>query len=249
MTEECRFPVCPTIYRSHDYGQFKFLIKNRAINNPNVTKLVEENRKKFNLHNYPIIVTRRFQIIDGQHRFEASKIIKSPVYYIIDESNLGSAKDIMTVNRAGKNHSIVDKLDILFMDGDEGAIYIERIYSRFNGKFSKGVIFQLLATGIDTGSNKGKLDRNVSVTLLNKDDGMKVLKALYQNQIEDYNTAKMVMGLSYICKKTGIEPIAIIERVKKNYVKWVHPKGRQECVNSIINCYNFGLKSNRIVLQ
>lgn len=69
------------VLRTEDYGQFNYLKENRRINQRNYSKLLSSMKEQQLV--IPILVNEKFQIIDGQHRFEACRELKMPVYYFI----------------------------------------------------------------------------------------------------------------------------------------------------------------------
>jgi len=72
--------VCQVL-RTNDYSQFKTLQGNREINAVHVERLVRSFQNKHLVS--PIIVNQHWEIIDGQHRFEAAKRLGLHIDYII----------------------------------------------------------------------------------------------------------------------------------------------------------------------
>jgi hypothetical protein len=68
------------VYITTKYSQFKILSDNRDVNSLHVKRLVES----FNdMHLVcPIIVNENMEVIDGQHRLQASIETGLPIYYI-----------------------------------------------------------------------------------------------------------------------------------------------------------------------
>ncbi|MBC8147318.1 MAG: ParB N-terminal domain-containing protein, partial [Bacteroidetes bacterium] len=71
------------IYKTKNYEKFKFMVGNRPINSAHTAKLIESIKGKY-LFN-PIIINEKWEIIDGQHRFEAIKQLNLPLYFFINE--------------------------------------------------------------------------------------------------------------------------------------------------------------------
>jgi len=75
------------INQTSDYSKFESILGNRIINEIKVKKLTKDIEAGLNLLPYcPIIVYSQnglFKIIDGQHRFEVSKLLNHPVHYIV----------------------------------------------------------------------------------------------------------------------------------------------------------------------
>lgn len=79
-----------------DYSMFKRHPNNRAINALNVDKIKRSIQVKNLLEYRPIIVDKNMQIIDGQHRLEAAKILNLPVFYQVQEQT--GTEDIFLLN-------------------------------------------------------------------------------------------------------------------------------------------------------
>ena len=106
------------INKSYKYEQFNLIGFNRPICEKNLTKLVSLNEEKNRFHLFPIVVDKSFNIIDGQHRFEACKKMHTPIYYVVDDSEADHWGTITDVNQAGKKHSIGDVYEMLLRDND-----------------------------------------------------------------------------------------------------------------------------------
>jgi hypothetical protein len=83
-------PSTVMVFQSDDYNKFNMIQGNRQLDMVKIKKILADIDRGTNLLKYvPILVVERekkFDIVDGQHRFMVSKKIKSPVYYIIGES-------------------------------------------------------------------------------------------------------------------------------------------------------------------
>lgn len=108
------------IYQTNNYSIFSFIKGNREINEAKVKALVTEIRKNGLL--LPIMVNEKMQIIDGQHRFSACKILGAPVTYFI--RNKASIEMAANINVAGSNWSLHDWINKYAEDGNEDYIYL-----------------------------------------------------------------------------------------------------------------------------
>ncbi len=96
------------VFETTDYGQFKTLLGNRAVNNTHVNKLIASIIKQNMLAGNPIIVTPDKVILDGQHRLIAAKALKLPVYYVQFKGDL---TDVQLLNTNAKTWTSRDYLD------------------------------------------------------------------------------------------------------------------------------------------
>lgn len=68
------------VLMTYAYNIFSHFDGNRNLNPHHVVRLTNAMKKKHLFS--PIIVNEKYQIIDGQHRYEASKALNLPLYYI-----------------------------------------------------------------------------------------------------------------------------------------------------------------------
>lgn len=81
-----------------NYGLFKLLRGNREINEPHLNRLIHSMSEKY--LPVPIIVNKKNEVIDGQHRLAACKNLGLPVYYIKgDDYDL---RDVQKINSTSK---------------------------------------------------------------------------------------------------------------------------------------------------
>lgn len=94
-TENTDTPV-RAIFKSYDYDKFKFLEYNRQVKD---SRKLEKSIREIDITNCcPIVVTRDFYIIDGQHRFTICKKLERPIYYVIYEGDAECAMVNLNVN-------------------------------------------------------------------------------------------------------------------------------------------------------
>ncbi|MGV8136470.1 MAG: hypothetical protein AB2L20_14775 [Mangrovibacterium sp.] len=72
------------ILYTEEYGMFHFLKGNRDLNEGKVNRIVNDVKDGMDFFKFnPINVNEQFYIIDGQHRFAASRMLKKPVYFVV----------------------------------------------------------------------------------------------------------------------------------------------------------------------
>ena len=90
------------IYSTTEYGVFNKLRGNRAVNELHVRRLVEAIKEK-DLQ-IPIIVDHDMNVLDGQHRLDAYKIVGNPITYIIKTKfDLQDVRNVNSVSRKWTN--------------------------------------------------------------------------------------------------------------------------------------------------
>lgn len=73
-----------TFNKTRDYKKFRVLKGNRRIQDAHVARLMEAFTEDASISSYnPILINEKWEIIDGQHRYEALKQLDLPVYYMM----------------------------------------------------------------------------------------------------------------------------------------------------------------------
>jgi hypothetical protein len=97
----------PIIQTTYNYGQFKIINGNRSVNQAHLKRLKESMSE--NPLVSLILVNERNEIIDGQHRFYASKNLGLPINYVIVYGY--GIKEVQILNVNGLNWKKSDYLD------------------------------------------------------------------------------------------------------------------------------------------
>lgn len=86
-----------SVYKSYKYEAFKKMEGNRTLNKKKIKRICDDIRDGLDiLKHAPVIVDEDMQIVDGQHRFEVSMIMKRPVYYVIAEDM--TIREVASIN-------------------------------------------------------------------------------------------------------------------------------------------------------
>lgn len=84
------------IQSTRKYDKFHLFSENRSVSPAHIERLEKDPTFAAKFCMSPIIITKDFYIIDGQHRYFAAKNLNIPIFYIIDED--GSRQDIRSRN-------------------------------------------------------------------------------------------------------------------------------------------------------
>jgi hypothetical protein len=133
------------VFKTKNYEMFKYLEGNRSINALHLKRLMSSMDEQHLIS--PIIVNERYEIIDGQHRYEASKALNLPLYYI--QIKKYGLSEVQRFNSNQKNFSYEDYLNGYCDLGYEDYIILKEFKDRYG--FEWTVTLSLLA-----GSHGGK---------------------------------------------------------------------------------------------
>lgn len=78
--------------KSTDLTEFRTLEGNRPINRAHLKNLIASIAEKNMLEHEPIVVNKRMEVLDGQHRLEAARALKVPIYYTILDGGIEETK-------------------------------------------------------------------------------------------------------------------------------------------------------------
>jgi len=109
------------IHESKDYSRFIFDNRNRTLNGSLVTDLMKTIKKHNFLHCLPIVVkpidNDQFLILEGQHRYQAARGLRVPIYYII--SYTMDIEHVSIINHHRRDWKIDDYLKYFVARGNQ----------------------------------------------------------------------------------------------------------------------------------
>lgn len=115
------------VFRTTDYSIFKIMADNRDVNQLHVQRLINSFKEKHLIS--PIIVNDRMQVIDGQHRLQASKETGLPVYYIIIPGY--GIDEVQVLNTNQKNWNKADFLEMYCANGVKVYLQFKEFMAHF----------------------------------------------------------------------------------------------------------------------
>lgn len=101
------------VYVTEDYAIFNQLNGNREVMSRHVNEIVNSIQKN-GYYPIPILVDCNYNIIDGQHRFEALKQLNLPVYYV---KNDFIDNDCIELNANAKNWNVINYIKFFASKG------------------------------------------------------------------------------------------------------------------------------------
>lgn len=124
-----------------DYARFTFKKGNRPVR-LRVVSLITAIQKHNQLSDYPILVSERqdgkLEIADGQHRFEAAKALKVPIFFIRSRQQI-TIEQIAAANQLQKSWSMYDWLESWIGRGNEEYRTLKQFIDTFRLPVSVGV--------------------------------------------------------------------------------------------------------------
>jgi hypothetical protein len=229
-----------TIYETKEYDNFKLLKENREIKKSHVDYFVRE--LKENGQQIPFKVNKANQILEGQHRFTACKILGiSFQFFYSNESNTKKQQLKSLINlQKGLDWSIKNHLDTQVIIGSPNYIAFKALAKKHN-VFTLSTIVDLC-----TGSNsrifkEGKLKTDHFDFADKVMTTAKNLKDFYKF----YNRATFVIALGRLSRNKNMDLDYFLEKAYNYSNLLVGCNGRDAYGDMIINLYNYK-KKNKI---
>lgn len=115
------------VFVTSDYSIFKIMKDNRAIHEQHVMRLVESFKDNHLI--CPIIVNEKYEVIDGQHRLEASRITGKPVHYMVVPGY--GIHEVKVLNANQKNWTKLDFLKAFAEQGKPAYVALQKFMDDF----------------------------------------------------------------------------------------------------------------------
>lgn len=257
------------IYVTKNYSRFKFGMENRSVSSSHVKELMQKMEKYGYLRCQPIVVDKNtYQIIDGQHRFEAAKMLGIEFSYTFNDYVGSKSELIRDINVSQKAWGIQDYIEQYCGEGNMHYISYKTILTRYGcwkpcDKRNKceitNTIVNLVVNGgynyvSYSGIKSGKLVclPDMLNTFYEELDYLnEVFTKFKQNRIN-----KKTGSLNSIAKavlfavRNGADKERLLEHVFVQHANDIHPvSSTQSILNQIDTLYNIRLKKNRISLE
>ena len=243
---------------SQDYDKFSILEQNRVVSDNHVSELVVSIQNSGQLT--PIIINEKFEIIDGQHRFDACRILKIPVMYLISYKT--SINEVILMNNTQKSWKLHDYLRC-FSDKkwNNHEIYqkVDKFMREHDLKLTTCIVLLSEGTGVggSTGSSlagQGLVSfRKGTYKIGNFVKAQAIAKIL--SEIKAF--APDLVGSDRFCRsycKLSSEPKwnhdSAVYQIKKYRRKYDGASSKEEALQGLLAVYNYNqLKSKKISIR
>lgn len=241
------------IKQTKDYKKFRTIIGNRYISEKRVNNIIADIKAGLNLLPYcPIIVyvnnenKASFCIIDGQHRYEVSKRLKQPVYYI--ESGELNLLQIAKINSRAEKWTKKNFLDCYVNLGLEDYIILKDFIKKYNIVYSTAVSF-LMEGRITGGGGSMEKFRNGKFKVNYLDMAEKVVSltidlfSIYVFSRDRY----LIAAIHEIINKGNCDFDILKKKIKAATNEMDKQYSKKDYLLNIERLYNYGNK-NRVAI-
>ena len=133
------------IYQTDSYDLFSFYNGNRKVDQAHVKNLLESFNEHY--HPIPIVVNQDLKVLDGQHRFEASRQGGYPVTFIVSEEDVDPTQTIRQLNEFHKNFTLPKYMDLYVERGNQQYIEFQGLLEKYNKELDRVGITNSTSSG------------------------------------------------------------------------------------------------------
>lgn len=237
-----------------NYDMFKWLPGNREIS-PARVEAIRKSIEEYGQLN-PIIVNEKLQIIDGQARLAACKLLGIPVWYIVCPGLTWEHCVIM--NSIGKNWTMKNYVDAY---ADHGSKEVSEQYKDLKDILSKPKIVKTITQNIifkvcmnDFGGQKltDKVKNGTFKFARSKEETMDILNYIvrFADILERVGRKEFLIPILVKCYEDNRVGNEKLFKQCIRYQNKIHGVGNTKEALEMMNLvYNFGAKKNRIWLE
>ena len=239
------------VFETYDYSMFKKTEWNRNVTEPRIRKITESIEKHGYILN-PICVNENYEVIDGQGRLEALKLLGMPVHFYI---NPGAGKeDCVALNSYNTLWSMYDYICSHASTGSDDYIRIKDLVDRYMHPFGLDAV--MFATAGLVGIPKSQIKSgDLKCSAEQYSDGMKRLEKLKEfetgvskipgNQKKVYQAVLFAMGLD----ETKIDLTKLRERIELRYSKAPTVSTMNDALVAISTIYDIRSRDEPVHLE
>lgn len=230
------------IQATTNYSIFRQFPGNRAIKEIHVKRLVASIQNDNDLASHPIIVDTQYRVVDGQHRLEAAKRLKVPIFYIINEK--ATADQIIKNNDCKLSWTLPDKFNYWIQYGNDDYVQLKRIANDLGMTLDVILLY-----------NESDRKDAIKGLLKNKIDDKKLTELMIIKEFWDINNQRVKSPIKFnrsactIFKHffsfNCVDPHELLERFKM-CSKVFRPTNREDGIMQLCDIYNYKLRSSKI---
>ncbi len=237
------------IFFTTDYGKFGWIAGNRLLEERKIKKICQSNHAGINLFPYvPILVTKKFKVVDGQHRLMCAKSLGVPIYYMIVDDY--TVSQIARINANTTSWKVKDYLNCWINLERQDYIELEKFMKEYS--FPVSTAADLLSLeDIKDGSNRGVMDdfRDGSFKIANYDNALKVARA-YKEYLEIFEKEKSRLLLRTVIILMGSDKYdhdEVIQKLISTGAKIMDQANTREFISHIELLFNKGNQKRKLL--
>ena len=248
MSNTNKFKVVSQVYETTDYALFSYIEGNRHVDQQ--TRNVKNLLRSFQQDDYLftiIFVNEKYQIIDGQNRFEAAKKLLLPVRFVIIEGY--GIDEVMIYNQNQKNWKMDEFVKSFANQKNEDYMFLYNLMIRYNIAL-KSIIpfFRGYAMYYNTNNNEASSLNKGLLEIINKNAIERKINLYAQLPLSGFTVKKDVFNsaLSYLFDVKGYNNERMIERLLNSGLVLTKRVSILQYAELFETIYNYNMKKDRL---
>ncbi len=232
------------IKTTKNYDMFKAMKGNREINEYFVRKMVK-NIREYGLIN-PIVVNENMEVIDGQHRLEALRILNMPVQYIVNSTVRHDATTVQEINRVQHKWTQLDRVKSLADTGNGTCKWILLMHKDHDWMGIQSILSLLR---LDSGGLTPDL-------VINLDERARTERKLeyldnFAEVFKDFRGRKyaLIVCFAFLYDHTSIDNDRLLKVARDARYDWIPCSSASAAMKQVEALYNKGLRGKRLALS
>lgn len=236
------------VYETRDYDKFKRLQGNREISH--AKKIIKSIQKVGYILN-PIIVNEKWEIIDGQNRFEALKTLNMPIHYYVVEGT--DRETAISLNLGQENWKPMDYIKSYADDGKKSY----QLLLKFINEYNIGVqeAYGLLKNQITSGGVRTQMVSNGDFVTTEKEynqakANMETLKTVEKAiKLIEGSRRIMITGLAWCMNIDGCDKKRLLSEFSSKCTLIPPVASAETFLREISKIYNRNLKDKKKIID
>jgi|DEB0MinimDraft_3_1074331.scaffolds.fasta_scaffold11725_4 hypothetical protein len=223
------------VYVTTDYNAFTYINGNRNINKANFRRLLKSMKEKY--IPIPIIVNKKRQIIDGQHRFEAAKFLKKEVYFM--KINNLDLDEVRRLNENTANWNNNDRLQSFCELGYPEYLKFKEFMQKTG--FNYTVCISLLSDSRQRSGEHGRMFKSGDFKIKNYERALENAKRLDEigNYYSNYKSSNFLSCMIELFYHADYDHKRMIQKLKCQSHMIPKTGDKEIYFNAIRDIYNF----------
>ena len=241
------------VYVTKDWSLFGFKEGNRPLSKSKIKKIIADINGGSNLLKYcPIIVVpsgNKLTVIDGQHRLEVAKQLKTYIYYVIHDGM--SLYEIAKMNSATEKWKPKDFINCYAIGGNHNYTKIREFMDTYG--FPISVTLKLLRTGTFSSegggndTNRGQFEQGKFV-VRKWDEAVKIADTVLQfHQFPGHKGGQFVVAICKILDAAKIDIQEVIDSFTKHPDQLLLQSAWKDYLVNLETITNIGKSKRRVI--
>lgn len=239
-------PIPNQLAITSEYDLFSQPILQRPLDQSRVLRIAEQMEAVGFLSSEQITIDEDWNIIDGQHRYEAAKLAGVPIWYMYDPNLIPA--NIPIIEGLGKSWTLPDYISAYAKEGRAAYVYIQDTAK--NAKIPVSVMCDLLRLNQML---KSKLKRGLiaEIGAEEKERAEFAIKHCQEfrdrGRFQHWNNAPFVRTIAWLLDQDEYKPSRMRQKLEYLSSNLVRCSTVQQYLGVLTNMYNYKVRQDEVV--